>query len=70
MSPLYLRCGICGRRQADGILSRGHWGHVELAGKGTASACPTCKEANPDWEQRLSTSEAAPQAYGGSYRTA
>jgi hypothetical protein len=53
MSRLYLRCGLCGRQQADGLLSRGYWGHLEL-GNGTAlRACPVCKELHSDWEARL-----------------
>jgi hypothetical protein len=53
MSRLFLRCGLCGRQQADGLLSRGYWGHLEK-GDGTAlRACPTCKEQHSDWETRL-----------------
>jgi hypothetical protein len=53
MSRLFLRCGLCGRQQADGLLSRGFWGHLD-AGNGYAlRACPTCKEAHVDWEARL-----------------
>jgi hypothetical protein len=53
MSRLYLRCGLCGRQQADGLLSRGYWGHLD-AGNGSAlRACPTCKEQHTDWEGRL-----------------
>lgn len=54
MSRLYLFCGLCGRQQADGILSRGHWGHLELGGGNALRACPTCKEEHSsDWEARL-----------------
>jgi hypothetical protein len=49
---LYLRCGFCGRQQADGLLSRGYWGHLDLGGE-TVRACPPCKEQYPDWEARL-----------------
>ncbi len=53
MSRLFLHCGLCGRKQADGLLSRGYWGHLEL-GNGTAlRACPTCKVEHADWETRL-----------------
>ena len=53
MSRLFLRCGLCGRQQADGLLSRGYWGHLD-AGNGSAlRACPTCKEQHTDWEGRL-----------------
>ena len=53
MSRLYLFCGLCGRQQADGILSRGYWGHLELGGGNALRACPTCKEQHSDWEARL-----------------
>jgi len=53
MSPLYLRCGLCGRQQADGLLSRGLWGHLDLGDGTTLRACPTCKEQHSDWESRL-----------------
>jgi hypothetical protein len=53
VSRLFLHCGLCGRQQADGLLSRGYWGHLEN-GDGTAlRACPTCKEQHSDWETRL-----------------
>lgn len=47
---LYLTCGICGRKQADGLLSRGLWGHVESVQRGTLRVCPTCKERHADWQ--------------------
>ena len=52
MGGLYLNCGLCGRRQADGLLSRGYWGHVSLDDGSALAACPTCKTAD-DWEPRL-----------------
>ena len=52
MSRLFLQCGLCGRRQADGLLSRGHWGHLDLGSGSSLRACPTCKQ-HDDWEQRL-----------------
>jgi hypothetical protein len=73
MSRLFLRCGLCGRQQADGLLSRGFWGHLEL-GNGTAlRACPTCKEQHSDWETRLRVATGAvvdEPASGTSYGTA
>lgn len=51
MSRLYLHCGLCGRKQADGLLSRGSWGHLETGGT-ALRACPTCK-LSTDWETRL-----------------
>jgi hypothetical protein len=53
MSNLYLLCGLCSRQQADGLLSRGYWGHLEVNGGTTLRACPTCKEQHADWESRL-----------------
>jgi hypothetical protein len=53
MSRLYLRCGLCGRQQADGLLSRGFWGHLDVADGTALRACPTCKEQHMDWEARL-----------------
>ena len=53
MSPLYLHCAICGRKQADGLLSRGQWGHVVLPDGTPRQACPACKSANADWESVL-----------------
>jgi len=52
MSRLYLLCGLCGRQQADGLLSRGYWGHLEAEGN-LLKACPMCKEEHSDWEARL-----------------
>ncbi|MDQ3858203.1 MAG: hypothetical protein M3327_07120 [Actinomycetota bacterium] len=50
MSRLYLHCAFCGRRQADGLLSRAHWGHVVLPDGSARQVCPACKSANADWE--------------------
>ena len=62
MSRLYLHCGLCGRQQADGLLSRGYWGHLEISTEQTLRACPTCKEQHRDWEERLrvTITQAAP----------
>lgn len=72
MSRLFLHCGLCGRKQADGLLSRGHWGHVELPGGGALRACPGCRASYRDWEERLRAT-AVVQAqdgprYGSVYR--
>jgi hypothetical protein len=56
MSRLYLHCGLCGRQQADGLLSRGFWGHLDVGNGSPLSACPGCKEQHPDWAERLQTS--------------
>ena len=53
MSRLFLHCALCGRKQADGLLSRGYWGHLDVGGGRTLRACPTCKVQNADWESRL-----------------
>lgn len=53
MSNLYLTCGLCGRKQADGLLSRNAWGHLDAGAHGTLRACPTCKAQHDDWESRL-----------------
>ena len=53
MSRLFLHCGLCGRKQADGLLSRGFWGHLELGEDRALRACPTCKEQHVDWASRL-----------------
>jgi hypothetical protein len=65
MSRLYLICGLCGRRQADGLLSRGYWGHLTTGNGQELRACPTCKEQHTDWEARLlagTSPSAFPQA--------
>jgi hypothetical protein len=63
MSRLYLRCVICDRQQADGLLSGAAWGRLELpagaevehpALKGSAfRACPTCMQRHPKWQNEL-----------------
>jgi hypothetical protein len=50
---LYLNCGLCGRKQADGLLSRGLWGHVQTNPHGSLQVCPTCKETHSDWQSRV-----------------
>jgi hypothetical protein len=68
MSRLYLHCGLCGRQQADGLLSRGYWGHLEVRNGHALQACPTCKEQHADWEARLRSLE-KPSAGDGSGAT-
>jgi hypothetical protein len=63
MSRLYLRCVICSRQQADGLISGAAWGKLELpagtdvehpALKGsTLRACPTCIDRQPDWQNHV-----------------
>jgi hypothetical protein len=62
MSRLYLRCVICSRQQADGLISGAAWGRIELpvdaivnhpgVQKSTARACPSCVSGHPDWQNR------------------
>jgi hypothetical protein len=70
--PLYLDCALCGRMQADGLLSRSHWGHLDLADGTALQACPTCKEQHADWESRLRARAGAgddDSGFGSSYGT-
>jgi hypothetical protein len=53
MSPLYMSCALCGRKQAHGLLSHASWGQVDVAGGSPHRVCPTCKEAHRDWEERV-----------------
>ncbi len=63
MSRLYLRCALCDRQQADGLISGNAWGRLELppdvglehpALRGTTlRACPTCMQRHPDWKEQL-----------------
>ena len=63
MSRLYLRCAICSRQQADGLISGAAWGRLELppgteiehpALKGSMfRVCPSCVQRHPDWEASL-----------------
>jgi len=66
MSPVYLRCAICDRQQADGLISGAAWGRYDIppgaavehpALRGThLRACPTCIERHPDWQRDLEVS--------------
>ncbi len=66
MSRLYLRCAICSRQQAEGLISSAAWGRLELppdaeiehpALRGsTFRACPGCASRHPDWQDQLLTS--------------
>jgi hypothetical protein len=60
MSRLYLSCEFCGRKQADGLLSRWHWGHLDIGNGGELRACPGCKQQYPDWEERLRATAGPP----------
>lgn len=63
MARLYLRCAICDRQQADGLISGAAWARLEVP-VGAASAhpalngslvraCPTCVQRHPDWHERV-----------------
>jgi hypothetical protein len=66
MSPVYLRCALCDRQQADGLISGAAWGRFELpaeaevehpALRGTSlRACPECIQRHPDWREQLAVS--------------
>jgi ribosome-binding protein aMBF1 (putative translation factor) len=61
MPGLYMSCSLCDRRQADGLLSRGTWGHIHLEGA-ELHACPTCKQGS-NWEDQVrATLSGAPSA--------
>jgi hypothetical protein len=62
MSKLFLHCALCGRKQADGLLSRAAWGHLELDDGRALRACVGCKGSNTDWEERLRGIVAGPAA--------
>ena len=63
MSRLFLRCVLCGRQQADGLISRATWGHLPVppqldtphasGREGMLRACPQCVDRHPDWRERL-----------------
>ncbi len=69
MSRLFLQCGLCGRKQADGLLSRNSWGHLESHDP-PLRACPTCRSTHSDWAERLVAVQSNGRAtgiYGTSY---
>ena len=53
MAGLLLHCSLCGRKQADGLLSRNAWGHLPLDDGNVLRACSSCKGQHSDWEMRL-----------------
>jgi hypothetical protein len=63
MSRLYLRCVLCNRQQAEGLLSGAAWGRLDLppgaevelpALKGSDfRVCPTCMQRHPGWHNEL-----------------
>jgi hypothetical protein len=62
MSRLYLRCALCSRQQAAGLLSGAAWRALELPTEssvqhaavrdGVVRVCPSCA-AHPNWENRV-----------------
>ncbi|MBA2740615.1 MAG: hypothetical protein H0U46_01215 [Actinobacteria bacterium] len=64
---LYLHCVICGRKQADGLISGAAWGRLELAADSNANGypasapvrvCPSCIGTHTNW-QSLALSSAS-----------
>jgi hypothetical protein len=64
MSRLFMTCALCGKRQAEGLLSRGAWGHFEVSEGHFLRACPRCKAQYVDWEQRVQASVAGDTPFG------
>jgi hypothetical protein len=74
MSRLYLRCVVCSRQQADGLISGASWGRLELpngvavehpALSGTTlRACPACISGDPDWQTRVLAALGLPHGHG------
>ena len=74
MSRLYLRCVICSRQQAEGIISGAGWGRLELphghqiehpALEGsTLRVCPSCMSGNPNWQNAVLTSFGLASGFG------
>jgi hypothetical protein len=66
MSRLDLHCVVCGRRQADGLISGAAWGRFEIPEEIASAhpgidgtllrACPSCVSDAPDWQTRVSSS--------------
>jgi hypothetical protein len=63
VARLYLRCAICDRQQADGLISGAAWArlqvpegaavdHPALSGS-LVRACPTCVQRHSDWQERV-----------------
>ncbi|MSO94583.1 MAG: hypothetical protein EXQ81_02160 [Thermoleophilia bacterium] len=60
MTRLYLHCGLCGHKQANGLLSGAAWRRTEVpvqdgsgAAAATLHACPSCVDQHADWQARL-----------------
>ena len=78
VSRLYLRCVICSRQQAEGLLSGAAWGRLELPAGAAVDhpalvgsalrACPSCCSDHPDWQQRVLSSLGIGPAAGFSIR--
>jgi hypothetical protein len=65
VAQLYLHCAICGRRQADGLLSGAAWGRVQNPGDSSmVRVCPGCMGKYPDWQQRVLASLGASPGFG------
>ena len=74
MSRLYLRCVICSRQQAEGLISGAGWGRLELPqgahvehpalNGSTFRACPTCISGDPNWQTGLLASLGLGSGFG------
>ncbi len=74
MSRLYLRCAICSRQQAEGLISGAGWGRLELPpgahvehpalNGSTLRACPSCISGDPNWQTGLLTSLGLGSSFG------
>jgi hypothetical protein len=53
MPGLYLRCVICSRQQAEGLISGAGWGRLELSDGSTLRVCPSCVSEHADWQTHL-----------------
>ena len=74
MSRLYLRCAICSRQQAEGLISGAAWGRLELPPGAEIDhpalkdsilrACPGCISRHPEWQQSLLASLGLGSGFG------
>lgn len=70
---LYLHCALCGRKQADGLLSGATWARVDAndpsaqTGKnaGAVRVCPRCQNDHEDWRSRVASGAASDLGSGG-----
>lgn len=61
MSRLFLRCLLCERQQADGLLSGATWARIPVTTsvehpavkEGVTRVCPWCQNADAGWRARV-----------------